>query len=97
LVVVASDVSGAAYELVEDRRSGRIFPVGNLEQLKEALLDVTDDNALPKYKQESRAALARWRNETDPVAEIRRALKDARVPLPVRAGLGEGSLAATVR
>jgi len=79
LVVVSSDVSGAAYELVEDRRNGRIFPAGDLEQLKQAILDVTEADALPTYKRESAAALGRWRSEVDPVAEIRRALSDARV------------------
>ena len=79
LVVLSSDVSGAAYELIENRRSGRLFPVGGLEQLKQAILDVTADDALATYKRESATALARWRNEVNPVAEIRRALSEAGV------------------
>jgi glycosyltransferase involved in cell wall biosynthesis len=74
LVVVSSDVPGASYELVEDGRSGRIFPAGNLEDLKRALLEVTADNALPRFKAESQARLARYRQQVDPVAEVRRAL-----------------------
>ena len=84
LVVVSSDVPGATFEMVEDRRSGRIFPAGQLEQLKQALLDATSEDALPHYKRESAAAFERWRNKTNPVAEIRRALVDVEVldPLP---------------
>jgi hypothetical protein len=62
--------------LVEDGRSGRIFPAGNLEELKGALLEVTAEGALPRFKAESRALLARYREEVDPVAEVRRALVD---------------------
>ena len=58
LVVVSSDVSGAAYDLVEDGRSGRIFPAGNLAELKRALLQVTAAGTLATFKAESRAA---WR------------------------------------
>lgn len=82
LVVVSSDVSGAAYELVVDGHSGRIFPAGDLEQLKRALLDVTSAESLPVYKFESAAALARWRNIANPVAEIRRALNDVGILTP---------------
>lgn len=79
LAVVSSDVSGAAFELIEDGRSGRIFPAGNLEQLQRALLDVSADDALANFKDEARASLKRWRTIVDPVAEIRRALTDAGV------------------
>jgi glycosyltransferase involved in cell wall biosynthesis len=79
LVVVASDVVGAAHELVEDRKSGRIFASGNLEQLVSALRDVTDSAAIIGYKQRSREALAAYREAVHPVNEIRRALRDAGV------------------
>ena len=79
LVVVSSNIPGASYELVEDGRSGRIFPAGNLEELKHALLEVTADDALPRFKAESRAELARYREKVDPVAEVRRALVDTGV------------------
>jgi glycosyltransferase involved in cell wall biosynthesis len=76
IVVVASDVVGAAHDLVEDKVSGRIFPAGNQEALEQALLEVTADEVLDGFKQRSRAALATWRQKTDPVKEIRRALAD---------------------
>ena len=79
LVVVSSDVVGAAYELVGNGRSGRIFPSRNLEELKKAILDVTVKEALEAFSQESRAALARWRIKNNPASEVRRALMDVGV------------------
>jgi glycosyltransferase involved in cell wall biosynthesis len=79
LVVISSDVAGAAYELIEDKRSGRVFPAGSLEQLKGAILDVTSRDNLNAYKRQSMAALADWTTNVDPVAEIRRALTDVGV------------------
>ncbi len=76
LAVVSSDASGAAHELIEDGQSGRIFPAGDLAELKRAMLQVTDPAALAGFKERSRKALDEWRNKTDPVAEIRRALAD---------------------
>jgi glycosyltransferase involved in cell wall biosynthesis len=79
LAVVASDVVGAARELVSDGVSGRICEVGSVESLRRAMWDVSQPDRLGEYKQQSRAALAAWRAELDPVAEIRRALVDVGV------------------
>ena len=79
LVVVSSDIPGAPHELVEDKRSGRIFPAGDLAALVEAIRDVTRPDATRAYKAASRAALDDWRRASDPVQEIRRALIDAGV------------------
>jgi glycosyltransferase involved in cell wall biosynthesis len=77
LAVVASHVVGAAHDLVKDKWSGRIFSAGDLEQLESALLDVTADDAIDTYRDRARQALAEWRKQINPVAEIRRALTDA--------------------
>jgi glycosyltransferase involved in cell wall biosynthesis len=77
LVVVASDVVGAANELVEDRWSGRIFPAGDLGGLRQAILDVTQAGQTSTYQQHSRESLQTWRQNLSPVSEIRRALADA--------------------
>ena len=79
LVVVASDVVGAAHELVEDKVSGRIFAAGNLQQLVQAVRDVTDSAVFTRYKQQSYEAMASYRKNVQPVEEIRRALHDAGV------------------
>jgi glycosyltransferase involved in cell wall biosynthesis len=79
LVVVSSDIVGAAHELVEDKQSGRIFAAGGLAALVQAIDDVTRPDATRAYKAASREALAAWRRASDPVQEIRRALNDAGV------------------
>lgn len=76
LTVVASDVVGAAHELVEDGVSGRVFPAGDLAALTQALRDVTAAESLESYRARSRASLDEWRRRVDPVAEIRRALAE---------------------
>ncbi len=78
-VVVASDVVGAAHELVEDGVNGRIFESGNLQSLVDALLDVTEIDKLDQRKQRSLDALQTWIADLNPVSEIRRALTDAGV------------------
>jgi glycosyltransferase involved in cell wall biosynthesis len=79
LVVVASDIVGAAHELVEDKVSGRVFAAGNLQQSIQAICDVTDPTAFGQYNQRSQEAMARYRKNVQPVEEIRRALGDAGV------------------
>jgi glycosyltransferase involved in cell wall biosynthesis len=79
LTVISSDVSGAAYDLVEDGKSGQIFPAGDRAALERAILQVTAENALAGFKSRSRAAIDQWIEETDPVAEVRRALADVHV------------------
>jgi glycosyltransferase involved in cell wall biosynthesis len=79
LVVVASDIVGAAHELVEDKGSGRIFAAGNLQQLIHAICDVTDPTEFAQYNQRSQEAMAGYRKSVQPVNEIRRALGDAGV------------------
>ena len=79
LVVVASDVVGAAHELVADGVSGKIFLRGDCDSLRRSLEDVTHPDRINRYKAESTMALQRYRDEVDPIAEIRRALGDAGV------------------
>lgn len=77
LTVVASDIVGAAYELVTDKVSGRIFTAGDRDLLREALEDVTHPERTEEYKRQSTVALKQYLSNVDPVAEIRRALTDA--------------------
>jgi glycosyltransferase involved in cell wall biosynthesis len=79
LAVVASDVVGAAHELVEDGVNGRIFPVGNLSELIGAIRQVTAADAIQAMKKNSRGVLAKYKQAVDPVAEVRRALADVGV------------------
>jgi glycosyltransferase involved in cell wall biosynthesis len=75
--VVASDVVGAARDLVEDGVNGRIFRCDDLNDLTAALEDVTDDRCIARYQAAASARLAAWRREVDVVSEVRRALRDA--------------------
>ena len=59
LAIVASDVVGAAAELIQDKSSGRIFPAGQLDGLTDAMIDVTDSANLQRYKNASRRAFGR--------------------------------------
>ncbi len=83
LVVVASHIVGAAHELVEDKVSGRVFPAGSVEELAEAIRDVTAAAEIERYVEKASQALDRYRQVTQPVKEIRRALVDAGVLEPV--------------
>ncbi len=74
LTVVSSHVVGAAHELVEDGVSGKIFPAGDQSALEHALLAVTSVDTLESFQRRAYEAIARWRSEINPVAEIRRAL-----------------------
>ena len=74
LAIVASDVVGAARELIQDKSSGRIFPAGQLAGLIDAMMDVTDPMNLERYQEASQRALADWSRTTNPIDEVRRAL-----------------------
>jgi glycosyltransferase involved in cell wall biosynthesis len=75
LAIVASDVVGAAAELVRDGVNGRIFPAGDAAALRAALLDVTDPGRTDAMKTASASVLADWRRRGDPVEGLRRALE----------------------
>jgi glycosyltransferase involved in cell wall biosynthesis len=79
LPVIASDVVGAAHEMVKDGTSGRIFPAGNVEALAAAMHDVSQAERLTNYRQHVREDLETWRRENDPIVGIRRALADVGV------------------
>jgi len=75
MAIVASDVVGAAVELVQDGVNGRIFKAGDLASLSRSLLDVTEAGRWELMKAESGNQLAAWRRAADPLAGLRRALE----------------------
>jgi glycosyltransferase involved in cell wall biosynthesis len=77
--VIASDIVGAAQELVSEGRNGRIFPSNDLAALTTVILDVSDDNQLPAYQAATKPLLDEWMRRANPVPEVRRALTDAGV------------------
>ncbi|WP_197527155.1 glycosyltransferase [Pirellulimonas nuda] len=91
LAVVATNVVGAAQELVRDGVNGRKTPPGDAAALADALRDVTDAANIDRYKAASAAVLADWRRDFDPVDGVRRALRAAGVLPEVQTGAGPDS------
>lgn len=79
LAMVASDVVGAAPELIREGENGQTFPRGDLAALCSALLEVTDPANIDRMKQASAAVLARWRKIADPVDGLHQALRFSNV------------------
>lgn len=76
LVVVASDVVGAAHELVKEGGNGAIFSAGSVDALTQSLLDVTDPARYEGYRSQVASVLRAWRTDADPVEGVRRALQE---------------------
>lgn len=74
LAIVASDVVGAAAELVRDGVNGRIFPAGDGMALRQALLEVTAPDRIDTFKAASAGVLADWQRRGDPIEGLRKAL-----------------------
>lgn len=79
LAIVASSVTGAAYELLVDGENGRFFPPGDAEALTDRLRDVTSPERLSAMKRASREKLREWRGRRDPIAGLRAGLAAAHV------------------
>jgi glycosyltransferase involved in cell wall biosynthesis len=70
LAIISSDVVGAAAELVEDGKNGRLFPAGDAAALQQCILDVTRPDVCDRMKQHSHEVLRHWRETADPVQGI---------------------------
>lgn len=79
MAVVATDVVGAAQELVQDGVSGRVVPPDSLATFTEALREVTAPDRIDTMKAASADALADWRRRGDPVDGLCEALRFAGV------------------
>jgi len=77
--IVASEVVGAAAELVRDGVNGLVFPTRDLKALVAALLDVTAPDRIDAMRANSATVLADWRARGDPVDGLRSALKFVKV------------------
>jgi len=75
LPIVASDVVGAAHELVINGTNGRIFPAGDVTALEDALCAIMTPEVNERYRRHMHATLADWKRRADPIAGIRSALK----------------------
>lgn len=77
LPVVASDVCGAAWELVRGQGSGLLFATGHLSSLSHALRRITDPTEYPWFQKNVKPALRRWRTKADPIDGVKAALRYA--------------------
>lgn len=75
LAVIASEVVGAAAELVKPGVNGDLFKKGDADDLARALRDVTDPSKIETYRRGSRDVLTEWRRRGDPIDGARRALE----------------------
>jgi hypothetical protein len=72
---VASDVTGAAGDLVQDGINGWVFPHGDLPRLTDCLRMATDPARIDSLREGSRRVLAEYRARADPVDQLRGALR----------------------
>lgn len=79
LAVVATDVVGAAVELVDDGGNGYLVPPSDQPALHQALKQVTDPGKIDTLRTHSAEQLAHWRQVADPVEGYRQALRYAGV------------------
>lgn len=79
LALVATDVVGAAPEIIRDGVNGRIVPVLDQPALDAAVRELTDPARIDAAKAASADVLSDWRRRADPVEGIRRALRYAGV------------------
>lgn len=75
LAVVATDVTGAAAELVRPRENGILVRPGDRRALAEALRQATDLRTLTQMKSQSGDILKHWRQKADPVQGVRAAMR----------------------
>lgn len=74
LAIVATEVVGAAAELVRNHINGLVVPPQSVDALTEALYTVTDDRCTQRMKEASPRILEQWRHSADPVHGLREAL-----------------------
>lgn len=81
LAIVASDVVGAAAELVREGVNGKLFKNRDLESLVSALTYVTHPDHTTRLQATSPSVLADWRRRGDPVEGVREAFRLSGLPL----------------
>lgn len=78
LAIIASDVVGAAAELVEPGVNGYRFKAGSLEDLTNYLLRATGERTIDGFRSASPSVLQRWCEKADPVEGVRQAMAFAK-------------------
>ncbi|MEM9185022.1 MAG: glycosyltransferase family 4 protein [Planctomycetota bacterium] len=79
MAMVATDVVGAAAELIVNGTNGYVVPADDGDALRKAIARVTDDANTDRMKAASAEVLEDWRRRGDPVEGLREALRFAGV------------------
>jgi glycosyltransferase involved in cell wall biosynthesis len=72
--VIASNVTGAAVDLVRDRVNGLLVRPGSIDDLADAMVSIADDGMRARLAARTRSVLADWVASADPVDGFRRAV-----------------------
>ena len=75
LAVIATEVVGAAVDLVKHRTNGLLVPPRNVPAFAEAMLEATQPDRLAAMKAAAPDALARWQAAADPVQGVAAAVR----------------------
>jgi len=73
--VIATNVTGAAIDLVCDRVNGLLVRPGSVDELAEAMLAASDDGMRAQLAKRAPSVLSDWIASADPVDGFRRAVK----------------------
>lgn len=73
--IIASDVVGAAPDLITDGQSGRIVPPGDVGAIALAMLELTTPNRFEQAREASRGVARAWRTDHDPIVGLRQAIQ----------------------
>lgn len=79
MAMIATDVVGAAAELIVDGKNGRIVPAGDGHALREAIAEVTNPDNTERMKAASAEVLQDWCRRGDPVEGLREVLRSVGV------------------
>lgn len=74
MAIIATDVTGAAVELVRDNVNGFLVSPGSQPELEAALAAFADPALLERFRSASPGQLAEWRVAADPVDGLRKAV-----------------------
>lgn len=77
MALIASDVVGAATELVQQGQNGFIVPMGDRGALSNALLACTEPGKLAAMRSRTREVFARWHSSNNTISGLHAALRAA--------------------
>lgn len=75
MAIIATDVTGAAVELVRDNVNGFLVAPGSEDELRDAMRAFADQSLLERFRAASPRRLAEWRQAADPIQGLRRAVE----------------------